>query len=81
MENTQPTCLCVNKEQSRSPPAIWEQAQETDPNLDTDGVTKIVERLATINGTQTSTSKKFHQVETCITSSKKWNKQGMCSIY
>ena len=39
VENTQPTCLCVNKEQSHSPPAIQEQTQETYPTLDTDGVT------------------------------------------
>ena len=69
MENTQPACLCVNKEQSHSPPTIHEQAQETDPTLDTDGVTEIVERLATINGTHTVAQIEFHQVETCITSS------------
>ena len=44
-----------NEEQSHSPQAIHEQAQEIDPTLDTDGVTKIVERLATINGTHTTT--------------------------
>ena len=43
-----------NEEQSHSRQAIHEQAQEIDPTLDTNGVTKIVERLATINGTHTT---------------------------
>ena len=43
-----------NEEQSHSPHAIHEQDQETNPTLNTDGVTKIVERLATINGTHTT---------------------------
>ena len=46
--------MCVNEEKSHSPQAIHEQAQETYPTLDIDGVTKIVERLATINGTHTT---------------------------
>ena len=33
VENTQPACMCVNKEQSLSPLAIQEQAQETNPTL------------------------------------------------
>ena len=55
LESTQPTCMCVNTETPHSLPTIHEQAQETNPNLDTDGVIKIVERLATINGTHTTT--------------------------
>ena len=55
VENTQQSCMCVNTKHSHFPPTIHEQAQETDPTLDTDGVTKIVERLATINGTHTTT--------------------------
>ena len=39
VENTKPTCLCVNKEQSHSPPTIQERPQEKNPTLDTDGVT------------------------------------------
>ena len=46
--------MCVYKEQTHSPLAIQEQSQETDPTLDTDKVTKFVERLATINGTHTT---------------------------
>ena len=43
MENAQePTGLSVNKEQSHSHQSIEEQGHETDPILDTNGVTQIV---------------------------------------
>ena len=39
VKNTQPTCMCFNKEESHFPPIIQEQAQETNPMLYTNGVT------------------------------------------
>ena len=53
VENAQePAGLSVNKEQPHSHQVIEEQGHETDPILDTDGVTSIVENLDTINGTR-----------------------------
>ena len=52
MENAQePAGLSVNKEQPHSHQVIEEQGHETDPILDTDEVSEIVESLDTMNGT------------------------------
>ena len=52
MEKAQePIALCVNKEQPHYHQAIEDQGQETNPILDTYGVTEIVESLETMNGT------------------------------
>ena len=58
--------MCVNKEQMHSHQSIQEQDHETNPILDTDGVTKIVESLNTMNRTHVMDVQYLKELESRI---------------